>query len=116
MIKRRTIIAITACLLGSGPTMAGNVAHERLAQLPPDQQALSLGRAVGEGCQGKVAFLMGLGTQGIAKDQAFWNVMCADGRSFEVMIAPDAAGSTTVIECQVLQAMGGGTCFKKFPK
>jgi hypothetical protein len=87
----------------------GNPAHDILLTLSPSDQATSLGKSVGEGCVGDYAFFMGM-----AKDKnVFWSVRCTNGKSYEVMISPDAYGSTKVLECDVLQLFTKIRCFEK---
>jgi len=88
----------------------GNPAHDILLTLSPSDQATSLGKSVGEGCVGNYAYFMG-----IARDtrNVFWSVRCTNGKSYEVMISPDATGSTRVLECDVLQLVTKIRCFEK---
>ena len=88
----------------------GNIAHDRLSILPASEQAIALGQAVGEGCIGSRAFYQGMGKDRVAD----WSVLCKNGQSYEVGIAPDSTGSTTVLECSVLKAVAHMDCFKKF--
>lgn len=106
---------LAAALIGGGASsaVAENGANDYLLAASSSQQATVLGQAVGEGCKGNKAFYMGIGKEGIAKDQGFWSVRCSDGRSFAVMVYPD--GSSQVLDCKTLAAVGGGTCFKKLP-
>jgi hypothetical protein len=83
-----------------------------LMSLSARGQAEMLAKVVGEGCQGKRAFYKGSGTTGIGKNDAFWDVECANGKSYEVEVHPD--GSSHVLECSVLEAVRAGKCFKKF--
>jgi hypothetical protein len=51
--------------------------------------------------------------QGSASDgAAFWSLSCRGGIEWQVMLKPD--GSTRLLECKVLKAVNGGTCFTKF--
>jgi hypothetical protein len=88
----------------------GNPAHDILLTLSPSDQATSLGKSIGEGCVGSYAFFMGM-----ARDtkNVFWSVRCTNGKSYEVMISPDATGSTQVLECEVLQFVTKTRCFEK---
>jgi hypothetical protein len=45
---------------------------------------------------------------------AFWSVVCGDGSSYAVQIEADSVGSTRVLECSVLKAVAGSSCFTKF--
>jgi hypothetical protein len=88
---------------------SGNPAHDRLIRLGPTAQALLLGRIAGEGCSGDSAFYMGMDKQ----TSAYWSIRCANGRSYEVQIQPDAAGSTSVMDCDVLKTSAKLSCFAK---
>ncbi len=92
---------------------AANRSNDYLLALTLKARAVMLGHTVGEGCVGRDTFYMGIGKTGFSKDKAFWSVQCSDGQTFAVQVNPD--GTTNVLECVVLQAVHGGTCFKKFP-
>ena len=65
--------------------------------------------AIGDGCiVTKAPFYMGSDASG----SAVWSASCVDGRSFAVMMSPDAVGSTKVLDCNVLAAVAG-PCFQK---
>lgn len=48
-----------------------------------------------------------------AKGNVFWNVTCAGGESYVVVIKNDVPGSTRVMSCRRLRAVAGADCFKK---
>lgn len=48
-----------------------------------------------------------------AKGNVFWNVECAGGVSYVVVIKNDVPGSTRVMTCRRLRAVAGTDCFKK---
>jgi len=103
-----------------GSDAVKNSANDWLLAATPVARADMLGKAVGERCKGKTAFYQGTiksaphptipGTE----NDAFWSVLCTDGRSFEVEVHPDGSGQ--VLECSVLKALHGGECFKKILK
>lgn len=93
----------------------GNAANDRIAAMPSTEQALLLGRMVGPGCEGVMAFEMGIGRRDADKGDAYWSVRCADGKSYAVAFRPDKAGNAHVLPCQVMQA-AGMDCFKKLPR
>lgn len=89
----------------------GNIANDRLLALSEREQAFALGVVLNSGCTGDRAFYMGM----LARDHsAFWSVHCASAESYEVELSADAVGSTRVLECSVLKALGAGKCFEKF--
>jgi hypothetical protein len=89
----------------------GNVANDKLLAKTPEDQALYLGVVVNAGCQGTRAFYMGMSP---SDHSAFWSVACRNRSSYGVQIEADAGGSTRVLECSVLKAVAGTSCFTKF--
>ena len=105
-------VVLMACAL---PTKAQNAANDLFMQRSAADQALLLGAVVqanGEECDGESVFFMGLGTIGLAKDQAFWSVRCTNGHGYLVTIKPDAAGSMVATECVKLKTLTNLECFK----
>jgi hypothetical protein len=98
---------IVAARQSDSVTRIGNPSQDVLSRLSESQQALLLGKAVP--CTGTYAFFMGSGSQ----NKAYWSLRCADGRSYEVELAPKAAESK-VLDCSVLSAVSGVQCFKSF--
>jgi hypothetical protein len=98
----------------SGPQRTSpNAANDRLLAIPEDQQAIRLGRIVGEGCIGKDAFYRGIGKSGFAKNKAFWAVRCTNGKSYAVTINTDPNGSGSILDCSALKATTQSDCFQK---
>jgi hypothetical protein len=91
--------------------IAKNGANAYLLSLSSDARARMLGKAVAQGCSAQIIFYMGIGTAGLAKDQAFWSVRCQDGRTYEVEVHPN--GTSTLLECSALKNMHADECFKK---
>src|ERR1700733_13053620 len=104
-----------------------NPANDSLLAMSPQQQADILGKIVGEGCQGKMAFYQGtmsnlpqpnddrrpqLPVPPEHGNDAFWNVMCKNGRSYSIEVHPD--GSNNVVDCHHVKMFHLGECFKKF--
>ena len=102
-------------------------ANDSLLAMSARRQATILGRIVGGGCKGKTAFYQGRmkdipQPQGDRRPQlpvppsdendAFWNVMCRNGRSYSIEVHPD--GSNNVVECGTVKMVNLGECFKKF--
>jgi hypothetical protein len=92
--------------------MSGNVASNRLVLLPSTEQARILGRDVGQGCDGIVAFAMGFGRHDADKGDAYWSVRCADGRSYAVALHPGETGGVSVLGCDAMRS-AGMECFKR---
>src|SRR5438093_13116428 len=65
----------------------------------------------GEHCVVVKTFFQGFDAEG----DAFWNVACRNKQTWLIGLNPDAAGSTRILECEVLKWMAGVECFKKFP-
>jgi hypothetical protein len=91
---------------------SGNVASDRLALLPSTEQARILGRDVGQGCDGAVAFPMGFGRHDADKGDAYWSVRCADGRSYAVALHPGETAGVSVLGCDAMRS-AGMECFKR---
>jgi hypothetical protein len=91
-----------------------NPANERLANLTSTEQAVVLGKKIGRGCDGIVAFPMGIGHHDADRGDAYWSVRCADGASYAVTIHPDAAGTISVLSCEAMR-QAGRECFKPLP-
>ena len=95
--------------------------------MSPQHQADILGKIVGEGCKGKIAFYQGTMNdlpqpEGDRRPQlpvppehgndGFWNVMCKNGRSYSIEVHPD--GSNNVVECRLVKMFHLSECFEKF--
>lgn len=120
--------SLLAVLLGiqmfwSSANASENRANDYLLSITPKEQAKMLDKVVGGGCKGKIAFYQGSTDDHLPRANdapvlpgheydSFWNVMCANGKSYSVSVSPRGAGQ--VLECSVLEAVGGGHCFKKF--
>ena len=87
-----------------------NPAYELLLNKSAAEQAITLGKAVGNGCIGTTPFFMGIADNG----SAFWSVLCANGKSYVVHVSPDAVGTATALECSRLKAMHLD-CFSVLP-
>ncbi len=95
-------------------TRSDNPANARLADLTSTEQAVVLGKLIGHGCTGVVAFPMGIGRHDADRGDAYWSVRCADGKSYAVALHPDQAGSVSVLGCDAMQS-AGMECFKRLP-
>src|SRR6266851_4472000 len=91
------------------PFNTGNVANDKLLALPEKEQALYLGAVANASCHGTRAFYMGSSHD----HTAFWSVACRNGSSYSVEVDADELGSTKVLECSVLRAVTGTSCFVK---
>jgi len=92
----------------------GNLANDRLARLPSTEQAVVLGKDVGQGCAGVLAFAMGFGKHDADRGDAYWSVRCADGKSYAVALHPGPAGGASVLGCDAMRS-AGMECFKRLP-
>lgn len=90
----------------------GNEANDLMLSLPQDKQSSALTRFVNSAgylCIGERVFYAG-----IAQDRiAYWSVGCTDGHSYQVEFAPDAGGSTKILDCHILKVVGKSDCFVK---
>ncbi len=104
-----------------------NPANDSLLAMSAQRRAVILGKIASDRCKGKTAFY-----QGTMKDipqpkgdhrpqvpvpptnenDAFWNVMCKNGRSYSIEIHPD--GSNNVVECGAVEMFHLTECFKRF--
>ena len=90
-----------------------NPAQDRLAAMPELERSEALAVFVESGghpCR-TVARTFFQGED--AKGNVFWNVTCAGGESYVVVIKNDVPGSTRVMSCRRLRAVAGSDCFKK---
>ncbi len=98
----------------SDVTSSGNPANDRLADLPSTEQAVVLGKMIGRGCAGVIAYPMGIGRRDADRGDAYWSVRCADGQNYAVVLHPDKAGTVSVLGCDAVKA-AGIECFKRLP-
>jgi hypothetical protein len=103
-------------LILSTSAVLANPAHNQIhAMTEAARQAFMANylSANGEKCPSVVrTFFQGVSANG----DAFWNVSCRGGKSFALTIRNDANGSVKMLDCAVLKAVGGGTCFVKFTR
>ncbi|HEY4242401.1 MAG TPA: hypothetical protein VGM88_21435 [Kofleriaceae bacterium] len=103
-------MGFVACKGSHATESTGNIANDRLLALSNSDRARMLGAVVAEGCEGTRAFYMG-----IAPDRtAEWSVGCANGREYSISIENDESGSTSDMDCRVLHAVAGISCFVPF--
>ncbi len=91
----------------------GNEAHDRLMSMSNSERNMFFTKffnSGGESCQVVRNFYQGSSKKG----DAFWNVACKGKDGFSIIIYNDAAGSTKILECRVMKAVGATPCFKKF--
>ena len=102
-----------ACSLLPPPAMGANSAHERLAAMSEVDRSDALALLVessGQPCRTVARTLFqGHDTSG----HALWNVECGGGEAYLVLIMNDGRGSTRVLSCRRLAAVGGGRCFQQ---
>ena len=105
---------ILSVVVGFGVSTAwANPAQDRLAAMPELERSQALAVFVESGGHrcGIVARTFFQGED--AKGNVFWNVACAGGESYVVVIKNDVTGSTRVMSCRRLRAVAGADCFKK---
>lgn len=101
-------------LLMLAASALANPAHNRIDAMQESERRAFFAKFLsssGERC-GSVTrtFFQGSSPSG----DAFWNIACAGGETWALMIYNNATGSTKILDCKVLKAMNGGTCFTKF--
>jgi hypothetical protein len=119
-----------AIIMPATITWAGDVnnpANDSLLAMSAQHQADLLGKIVGDGCIGKTAFYQGtmknmpqpegdrrpqLPVPPANENDAFWNVLCKNGRSCSIEVHPD--GSNNVVKCGTVKLFRAGECFRKF--
>lgn len=110
-VSRRFILSV---VVGFGVSSAwANPAQDRLAAMPELERSQALAVFVesgGHSCR-IVARTFFQGED--AKGNVFWNVACAGGESYVVVIKNDVTGSTRVMSCRRLRAVAEADCFKK---
>lgn len=97
----------------TGAGAFANPAQDRLAAMPEVERSEALAVFVesgGHSCR-TVARTFFQGED--AKGNVFWDVECAGGESYVVVIKNDVPGSTRVMSCRRLRAVAGADCFKK---
>lgn len=108
---RRIMLAV---VWGAGLSSAwANPAQDRLAAMSEVERSAALAVFVeggGQVCRTVArTFFQGEDDKG----NVFWNVACAGGESYVVVIKNDVTGSTRVMNCRRLRAATGTDCFKK---
>ena len=106
------LLALLAGLPGHAAE-ASNQAQDRMLAMSEVDRSAALLRIVessGQKCR-TVARTFFQGED--AKGNVFWNIECEEGRAYAVLIKNDEKGSTRVLSCQRLTAIGGGECFRK---
>lgn len=96
-----------------GPS-SGNPAHDQLSSLSVSDRNFALAsmmETTGGGCPSvRRSFYQGMDKQ----RNALWSFECQDGTDYQLLVKPDADGSTKVLACRVLKAVAGAECWKKF--
>ncbi len=107
-------IVIASSLALASLAAAANSTHQQLQQLGDGPRAAlfaKLLRSTGEPCPSvSRTFYQGSDRSGAA----FWNVQCAGGKAWSVMIRNDAIGSTRYLDCDAMLRMEGAPCFRRF--
>jgi hypothetical protein len=112
-IMRRAIAAWLIVAAGCPTLVYANPAHEQISKMGNAERNAFFAkflRQSGENCNVVRNFYQGSTNRG----DAFWNVGCKGKDGFSIMIYNDAKGSTKILECRVMKAVGGTPCFKKF--
>jgi hypothetical protein len=89
-----------------------NIANNILLSRTSEQKTAILSNIVnsaGEECIPIRSFYQGVDIY----DAAYWNLACANGRSFVIQISNDDEARTTIFQCEALKSLGA-ECFKRF--
>lgn len=112
MNANKSVLLISILLVGSSFAYANEVS-QALEQMTEANRAATLAlllKQSGESCDKAVRVFK----QGADKDNAvYWNVACANGMTYGIQVADDAAGNTRVMSCELLKMLGI-ECFKAF--
>jgi hypothetical protein len=111
----RFAVGVTLALLISTSVQANQI-NDQVTALSESQRQTIFSRMMqreGEKCQSVSRTLF----QGTSMDgAAFWNVSCAGGKDWQIMIKNTAQGDIKMLDCATLKALGGGTCFSTFKR
>jgi hypothetical protein len=106
----RVIVIVAAVLalgLAAETRASDNPENDTITAYTPTQRATFLGLAVG--CKADQTFYRGISKKpGATMNHAYWAIRCADGRTFQLDLAPNKQGFAQ--ECRTLPA--GADCFK----
>lgn len=122
-MRRFITLLVVAGLSAVAPTarVAANPINDQIAALPEEQRRVIFARMLqreGERCHSVTrTFFQGSSSDGAA----FWSIACSGGKDWQIMIKNTAPsdirfGDIRFLECSVLKAIGGGTCFTKFKR
>lgn len=106
------LVAIVLMFLGHCTLAWANPAHEQVRKMSANERNTFFAqflRRSGKDCHVTRNFYQG-STKG---GDAFWNVACKGKDGYSIMIRNDASGSTRILECRVLKAVTGTSCFVK---
>ena len=113
-MTRKPTTAALLCLLAIAPAARANLASDALAGMSEQARNSALGallRHSGESC---VRVTRSFYQGATASGDAFWDVSCGGGMDFVVLVHNNPTGSTNILSCAMLKAVGGGTCWKHF--
>jgi hypothetical protein len=109
-----SVATISALIILIPFTTQANPAHDQLSSMSEQQRRSVLAAFLvksGEQCSSVTkTFYQGSDKKG----NAFWNAASTGGASYGIQVNNDATGSTRILNCSVLKAVNGGTCFTKF--
>jgi hypothetical protein len=98
----------------AGNPVTGNRAVDMMLTSSEDIQAKVLEANVDHAyaengtCNAVRIFYMGQGP----KNVGWWSIACGNGHSYEVEIEPNATGSSSVTDCDILKALHTDVCFR----
>lgn len=112
MVIGRILLAFTLIASITSNSFA-NPAHSQLLSLSESQRKAIFAKYLsssGEKC-GSVTqtFFQGLDHD----DRAYWNARCANGNTYMIQVDDDAGGSTKIMDCSLMAALGT-PCFTKW--
>lgn len=85
---------------------SGNPSNDKLLAMSESDQSATLSKATQNNCKAKDPYYMGTEKKGVNKDVSFWSIACENtSKKYLIIVAPNAIGSTKVIECKLLTGM-----------
>jgi hypothetical protein len=110
-MKKPFLVALV--MAAFAPIAGANATNDRVAAMSESGRrtfAALLVRQTGAQCPAATrTFFQGL----LEKKDAVWNVSCNSRDNYAIVFYDDAAGTTRVMKCSELKALGAPACFKK---
>lgn len=106
------VVTIMAILFFIASTSTGEPAYKKFKNASPSQKEKIFKKMIttsGNACRGEITDYMFMGSY---KQEGFWSVACSDGNNYVVTIENDAGGTTSILSCEMAEAVGA-SCWEK---